>query len=153
MRLYDGKQYNDHVLHMALEKCVKQIDALFLVLTKLNKVRSSDMVKVFALYHITRHNCIVCNVIDTESNLCHNQIRSVTPSLVTVAPSNMAKKYIFNLLLCIEVMQCDLPSCTVSIWRLTGPVRVYKPPAPVNIDCIPVVLHLFVTNFVSDTVC
>ena len=37
------------MLHMALEKCVKQIGAPFAMFTKLN-VSSSGMVKVFFLY-------------------------------------------------------------------------------------------------------
>ena len=40
----------DHVLHMTLEKCIKQIHVPSLVFTKLYHVRSSGMVKVFALY-------------------------------------------------------------------------------------------------------
>ena len=37
------------MLHMALEKCVKQIGVLCLVFTKLDHVRSTDKVKVFEL--------------------------------------------------------------------------------------------------------
>ena len=37
------------MLHMALEKCIKQIDASFLVFTKFYHVKSTGTVKVFAL--------------------------------------------------------------------------------------------------------
>ena len=39
-----------HILHMTVEKCVKQIDDPFLVFTKLDHVGLTGTVKVIALY-------------------------------------------------------------------------------------------------------
>ena len=42
----------DNVLHMVLEKCVKQIGATFLVFTKFCHMGSSGTVKVFVLQEL-----------------------------------------------------------------------------------------------------
>ena len=48
MRLYDGKQYDDQVFPMALEKYLNKLP--YLVFTKLHHVRSTGTVKVSALF-------------------------------------------------------------------------------------------------------